>query len=174
MGWTGVYMNTKHMKMRDIRSFLEKETGCKIFSLKFGVAYGVINNDKIQNFLCVIMWRKLAGELMYKDMGEDESPRYYEVPMKYINQPCSIIKDTALNWRLKVREYMAFSSEHENFIRSLKNGDVFVYQGKKCTFSCFFGNKVAGYIEGDNYTRYRFIRKYIKRPEEGVENGIAC
>ena len=134
MGWTGVYVAVPRT-MRAAREFLERETGYKIVSMKFGVAWGLITEETIRNrwpqdgkdrshlhnLIVCILWRNRAGEFMYKEMSEDMGPFYYNIPLKYVDLPCKVANR---EWREKVRLFHQKQSYINRMVRKLKYGDT--------------------------------------------------
>lgn len=175
MGWWGKYIGS-NPSMREIRSHIEADTSMTVTSIKFGYAICVVDEqavikhthwqDAIEagknplNYIVVALWRVSEGQLMIKQVSEDMGPCHYDIPMKYINKECELMKGSkfATEWRQRVREYHANRKAQIKLMRSFTRGQTIYCYGEPYTFS---------YVKNRNWciaTNQKNNRTYRLRP----------
>ena len=105
MGWWGKYIY--NAGLRDIKQYIEEDTGMKIVKFTFSYAVCVMTKEALEayekrnnckrpdllNFIVIALWRKSKDEVMVKQVDECMGPCYYDVPLKYVNAPCEASKE---------------------------------------------------------------------------------
>lgn len=108
---------------------------------------GILCSEK---FICCDLLQKSSDGWGYKPMTEHEGPAYYSCPVSYFDLAPHVPDGYAASWRKAVLDRLKKIADNKEYVKTLKNGDVFKSNtgstaGKLgFAFSYFFRNYVYG------------------------------
>lgn len=140
----------------EIRRFLQDEVGHEfpIRSFGYGVAWAINDgskNPKLKNYIVAIKWShsRLSGEISIKFIEEDMGPCYYGIPLKYVDAPCELSSQMALQWREKVRHYHRRNNELRRQVKDIEPGDIIMTTANRVyIFQRFLKTSIIGVHPG--------------------------
>ena len=150
MGYWGKRYYGK-LTMQEVREMIEEDTGMTVTSLNFKYAVCVTDDKAIakhehwrknfkvspKNYIMIALWYKSQGQIMIKQVSEDMGPCEIDVPMKYINAECELMKGNKFSteWRECVRKFHKKRKAKLKLMNSMKNGDRFFCYGQSYRFN---------------------------------------